>query len=53
VKARHEWTIEFTPGVIVWACEICRERHMLTVISAANPERLRSMLVVLEGPCRI
>jgi len=48
---KHTWSIDYTPGVVIWECERCHERHMLTVISAANPERLRSMLVVLEAPC--
>lgn len=44
----HEWECRASTGLIEWVCERCPERHMLTVVSAANPERLRSMLIILE-----
>jgi hypothetical protein len=50
---RHEWEVDASPGIILWRCLYCGDKHMLSSISAANPERLRSMLVILEATsCR-
>lgn len=49
----HDWEVDASPGIITWRCIACDERVMLTAISAARPERLRSTLVILESiTCR-
>lgn len=47
----HDWALDYTPGLLIWHCARCGERLRLTVISAADPERLRSTLVILESRC--
>jgi hypothetical protein len=52
VSRRHEWTTErSSPGIIKWECHLCEDQHMMTWVSVANPERLRSMIVILESAC--
>ena len=45
----HSWQLDASPGLLTWSCEHCTEQLRLTAISAADPERLRSALVVLEA----
>lgn len=51
-RGLHDWTLVFEPGLLTWSCSTCKEIVKLTVISAAEPDRLRSTLVILEAPCR-
>lgn len=46
---RHDWWCEPTPGLLRWRCQGCGVEHALTAVSASDPDRLRSMLVILES----
>jgi hypothetical protein len=48
---RHDWWATYSGGAVEWECRGCGAVHKLLLVAAADPERLRSMLVVLEARC--